>query len=257
MRYVRRMPSSRILVLAIGALLLGLAADAQAWEYRRPEKHRLHLYDLHMAPLYACALLDQYGPSKQEHMIEVVIPKSPYGPIGVSMDWTRVIEISVENARFPTQPDEATFEKIRTWVIAQLREDPPPCRVVLSKPEYASVKLEIAGAVGMLSDAEYVIEHLRLSELAARKGDVDMASKWSGSAFAQFSAIPAKEKQALKQDPRLHRAAYDLVSKDPPDGLSDLGRRGYCDMYRRIGEWFPPKTKDERDRLRRVSQRCR
>lgn len=250
------MASSRTIALAIGAFILSVAADVHAWEYRRPDKHRMHLHDLHMAPLYACALLDQYGPSKQEHMIEVVIPKSPYGPIKVSMEWTRVIEISVDDAQFRTQPDDATFEKIRSWVIAQLREDPPPCRLVLSKPEYASIKLEFAGGVGMLTDAEYVVEHLRLSELAARKGEAGLASKWSGSAFATFVALPAKEKQAMKQDPRIRSAAYDLVSKDPPDGLSDVGRRGYCDMYRRIGEWLPPKTKEERALLKRASRGC-
>jgi hypothetical protein len=135
-------------------------------------------------------------------------------------------------------------------------DQPKPCKLILASPGWLT-RLQYPGEpVTGFSDTEYVVIQLGLYS-EALKNKEDSAWKWADGALAMFLAMEPKQRRELRRDAEVRRAAYSLIKRPAPQGLSKAGRTGYCNMFRTVRRLLPPLTKDERRALRRALKKLR
>jgi len=202
-----------------------------------------------------CGLLQKYGPTRSYRGLSLAIPDSPYGPLRLEMEVHRELRIMAD--RYKTAPSDAVANEIKAWVTAQVPEKPDACTFLLADQAWL-VRVGYPEEPGLVPDAEYVTIQLDLAQQAAAV-DPDWVVRWIDGALLAYRALDAKQQRALARDPRMRAGAYTVIDRPAPDGMSDIGRRGYCDLYASVQKLFPPRTAKEKSSLKRArrSLSCR
>jgi hypothetical protein len=233
------------------AVLATTTGAAQAWSVGTITGDRAEIGRI------TCGLIETYGPSRSYHDLSLAIPDSPYGPLTATMGPSRVLEIGVSTALYPAQPPEATQAEIRRWLVAQLPAKPKPCTFLLASPAWLD-RVGYPDVPAMVPEAAYVSIQLDLADQAARL-DPDDVWRWSDGALAALRGLDKPARRAFERDPAARAAAYAVVDRPAPAGLTVAGRHGYCDLYAAVKTLFPPRTASERKSLTRARRplRCR
>ena len=191
-----------------------------------------------------CGLLEKYGPSRSYHDLDVVIPDSPYGRLIATMGPTRKLLVEVSGKSQADQP------QARQWLAEQLPSKPTSCTFLLAAPAWLA-RVGYPDVPAMVPEEAYVPIQLDLARKAAAV-DPEKAWRWLDGALAAFRGLDVNARRKFERDPELHAAAYALVDQPAPNGLSDVGKRGYCQLYDSVRSMFPPRATRERQSLEKA-----
>lgn len=221
--------------------LVAMTSSARAWSVGMIEGDKAEMGRI------TCGLLEKYGPSKSYYDLSVSIPDSPYGPLTATMGPSRQMEIGVSAKRYPQQPSETTRVEIRRWVVTHLPAKPVACTFLLASQAWLD-RVGYPDVPAFVPEEEYIPIQLELAHEAASL-DPDRVARWLDGALAAFRGLDKKARRKFERDPQLRVAAYALVDRPAPDGLSDIGKRAYCRLYDFIKSTFPPRTAKQRQSL--------
>ena len=221
----------------VGALVLALPAAAHAWSAGTIKGNKAEMGRL------ACGLIEKYGPSRSYRELSIAIPASPYGPLTATMGVRYALEIDVADKK----PTDAVSAEIRAWVTAQLPAKPKACTVLLAEPAWLA-RVGYPDDPPYVPDEEYVAIQLDLAQQASTV-DPDNTWRWLDAVDVAFSALEPAKRRKYERDPRVRAAAYADVTRPAPEGLSAVGKRGYCSLYERVASVFPPRSTHERRSL--------
>ena len=224
--------------------VLATTANAHAWSVGMIEGDKAEMGRI------TCGLVEKYGPSRSYHDLSIAIPDSPYGPLTATMGPSRQLEVGVSMKRYPQQPPEAMRTEIRRWLVAQLPAKPAPCTFLLASQAWLD-RVGYPDVPPMVPEEEYISIQLELAHKATSV-DPEAVWRWSDGALAALRGLDAKARRKFERDPAVRAAAYVVVAQPAPDGLSDLGKRGYCALYDSVKAVFPPRTAKEKQSLRQA-----
>jgi hypothetical protein len=229
--------------LLVVAFLATTSSPAQAWSVRiagdKAEMGRI-----------TCGLLEKYGPSSSYHHLSIKIPDSPYGPLAATMGPSRELTVDLSPKRYTEEPPETVRAEIQRWVVAHLPAKPRSCTFLLASQAWLD-RVGYPDVPAMVPEEDYVTIQLELARKAASV-DPEHVGRWLDGALLAFGGLDKKARRKFERDPRLRAAAYAVVDQPVPDGLSDIGKRGYCQLYDSVRSTFPPRVPKERQSLARA-----
>jgi hypothetical protein len=248
---MRWLPTSPALLALLALLALSAPRPAHGWSAGQLGKSNAERARL------TCALIQRFGPNRADSKLKLVIPSSPFGPLRVTMKVKMKLHVNVSFKRFSKAPGEAERAKIQAWLRAQLPAKPRACKLLLGRAGFLQ-RLQYPGEpLSHLSGREYVESQLRLHQRARARKEPD-AWRWADGAVAAYLELPKEQRRALKaKRAAIRAAAYRVVKRSPPPGLNALGRRGYCQWYRKLRRQLQPRTAAERRALRRARRKTR
>ena len=194
-----------------------------------------------------CGLLEKYGPSRSYHDLDVVIPDSPFGRLIATMGPTRRLLVEVSGKPQADQPPEA---EVRRWLADQLPAKPRSCTFLLARPAWLA-RVGYPDVPAMVPEEAYVPIQLDLARKAAAV-EPENAWRWLDGALAASRGLDGNARRKFERNPELYAAAYAVVDQPAPDGLSDVGKRGYCQLYDSVRSMFPPRATQERQSLEKA-----
>jgi hypothetical protein len=224
----------------LGALVLAASATAHAWSVGFIEADRAEIGRI------TCGLLEKFGPSRSYDSLSIEIPTSPYGRLTATMGPSLQMEIGVSSKHYADQPAEPVRAEIRRWLVAQLPAK-PTCTFLLAEPAWL-VRVGYPEEPAPVPEEEYIEIQLDLARTALT-AEPDDVWRWADGALAAFRGLDATKRRKHQRDPRIRSAAYLVLERPAPDGLSAEGKRGYCLLYRSIETLFPPRAAKERRSL--------